>query len=570
MRRTFALLVAVIAGAGMLISLPAGAQGQGKQHVLYTRSANNDDTGPGGKPLCDVGAVNCTEVSDSIANITSSEDKYYTGHDEPSVLFYSKRRGSGNDNTYFLTLPKDPPEVPRQDGSGGSFNFQTHITFWLGMAMCDTQSAPDPRTFGHSQRPCPRDSDANIFDNPRASSPRYIGKHPGTAFMEMQLYPPGWVKWPPGASCAARKWCAALNVDSLTTNMNTGVDNNADCLNTVGIEPVNFAFITKSGRAHAPAGPLLQTAGTFTPNPRTDLFMNSGDRLKIHQFDTRAGFRVVIHDLTTGQTGSMTASKANDFTQVNYRPHASRCTARRYAFHPMYSTSTPHTRVPWAAHSYNVAFSDEIGHFEYCNHASTVFPFACTTGGATDGGLPDSDDIFCYNPAASSRVRVGGCLGTDADFDGVSYEHSWPGSIANPSIDRQLNPRPFLFTTPTFKGGSRYGRVAFETDLPRIEASDVGGPGPFCDRDTGKNCVNPPPGAHFYPLYSTTNAPRLAGPACNWQEGGPYIPGTTNRFGGSSKTEYGRLLGLTYPSNPRGTTVHRFNDFRRILPENPC
>jgi hypothetical protein len=33
----------------------------------------------------------------------------------------------------------------------------------------------------------------------------------------------------------------------------------------------------------------------------------------------------------------------------------------------MYSTSSEHTRVPWAAHSYNVAFSDEIGHFEYCS-----------------------------------------------------------------------------------------------------------------------------------------------------------------------------------------------------------
>jgi hypothetical protein len=33
----------------------------------------------------------------------------------------------------------------------------------------------------------------------------------------------------------------------------------------------------------------------------------------------------------------------------------------------MYSTSGEHTPVPWAARSYNVAFSDEIGHFEYCS-----------------------------------------------------------------------------------------------------------------------------------------------------------------------------------------------------------
>ena len=36
----------------------------------------------------------------------------------------------------------------------------------------------------------------------------------------------------------------------------------------------------------------------------------------------------------------------------------------------MYATSSEHTRVPWAAHSYNVAFSDEIGHFEYCDKAN--------------------------------------------------------------------------------------------------------------------------------------------------------------------------------------------------------
>jgi hypothetical protein len=43
---------------------------------------------------------------------------------------------------------------------------------------------------------------------------------------------------------------------------------------------------------------------------------------------------------------------------------ASTCIQTPYAFHPMYATSSEHTRVPGAAHSYNVAFSDEIGHFE--------------------------------------------------------------------------------------------------------------------------------------------------------------------------------------------------------------
>jgi hypothetical protein len=46
------------------------------------------------------------------------------------------------------------------------------------------------------------------------------------------------------------------------------VNNNASCVNTVGVEYVNFAFITKSGAAQAPANPLDATAATYTPDRR--------------------------------------------------------------------------------------------------------------------------------------------------------------------------------------------------------------------------------------------------------------------------------------------------------------
>ena len=55
--------------------------------------------------------------------------------------------------------------------------------------------------------------------------------------------------------------------------------------------------------------------------------------------------------------------------------------------------------------------------------------------------------------------------------------------------------------------------------------------------------MNPPNGAQFYPFYST----RIANGTCTWQEGGPYIPGTINDFGGSSTSEYGPLLKTVYP-----------------------
>jgi hypothetical protein len=210
--------------------------------------------------------------------------------------------------------------------------------------MCDTQSYPEFRDT------CAPDSDANIFDGTEPTAADYIGKHPGTAFMEMQFYPPGWVPWPPGVSCDPQKWCAALTIDSLNQDGNTGTLNNADCLGRVGLEPVSFAFITKSGAPHAAPDPLSVFSpplAALTPNPATDLFMNSGDVLTVDMHDTAAGFQVVIHDQTTGQSGSMTASVANGFQQVLYEPASATCHEAPYAYHPMYSTSSEHTRVPW-------------------------------------------------------------------------------------------------------------------------------------------------------------------------------------------------------------------------------
>ena len=120
--------------------------------------------------------------------------EYYVGHDEPSVLFYSNTPGAGFNNVYRLRLPKDPPMLPKQDGSGGTWNFQLRPAFWFGMAMCDDQGNPNPGGApGRPNIPCAPASDSNIFDSPNPAAHDYIGNHPGTAFMEMQFYPPGWL-----------------------------------------------------------------------------------------------------------------------------------------------------------------------------------------------------------------------------------------------------------------------------------------------------------------------------------------------------------------------------------------
>jgi len=510
----------------------------------------------------DQSGILCTEVYESIGYGGA-----YTGHDEPSLLFYSNVPGSGNTGTYFLRLPKDPPTLPKQDGTGGTFNFQLRPAFWVSMAMCDTQSAPNFTSV------CPPDTDANIFDNSDPTASDYIGHHPGTAFMEMQFYPPGWF-----VSCdTTDRWCSALNIDSFSLNQNTGQFNNSVCENAVGDEPVNFAFITKSGVPGGPPSPLLQNGATFTPTADT-LFYNPGDRLRIVLKDTGHGLKITITDLTTGESGSMTASAANGFAQVKFDPNGSDCNPAThnipYDFHPMYATSSEHTRVPWAAHSYNIAFSDEIGHFEYCNAVSSEGG-RCTQDGVhdLDNGLPAGaeDDFGCFDAAFASFLGltpIGGCLRTDFDFDGVPYQLVWPGTFTSAQLDQSVHAQPVQFTSPLFQDGQggtqNYNRVAFEADLPRIE----GNTNPPCQRfsATGTGCVNPPVGANFYPLYTTAQIQN--GDNCIWQLGGAHLPGTINTFGGSSTTEFGSLLRLAYPVV--GGPSFRFNDFRNVLNSNPC
>jgi hypothetical protein len=122
-----------------------------------------------------------------------------------------------------------------------------------------------------------------------------------------------------------------------------------------------------------------------------------------------------------------------------------------------------------------------------------------------------------------------------------------------------------VFSSPLANGTANYPTVAFETDLPRIEASDSQANPPFCNRLSGLNCVNPPAGAQFYPFFSTTGGRG----SCNWQEGGPFIPGTTNDFGGSSTTEFGPLLFSVFPVAGPQVVVQTDNFNSGDLP-NPC
>jgi hypothetical protein len=507
------------------------------------------------EPLCLSHASLCADVYTQLGD-------EYVGHDEPSLEFKSSEPGSGNDITYQVRLPDDPPQKPRADGSGGTWNFELRPTFWFGLTLCDSESAPE------YTKTCTPDSDANDLVGTDPTKPDYIGRHPGNAYMELQFYGPGYVPQFEGFGCAANRYCAAMTIDSLTEDQNAGTGagrpNTPACDDYVlgGIEPINWAYVTRSGVSQAPADPLF--TGTFddpnfaavNPDFDRDLMMSPGDRITIHMHDTPAGFRVDLTDNTTHQTGSMTASVANGFAHILYTPDAKTCTSAPYAFHPEYSTANPRGNT-WSLHTYNVAFSDEIGHFEHC--VALDDQFNCAVAGADDSGGLDEDDgnNFCLPGKDAWTVHINGCLSSDVDFDGPSYQNDWPGTIPDPKADQQVHPEPVMFTSPTTTGGHDFPTIAFETDLPGIESG--------CNRTTGAGCVDPPPGAAFYPFYSTTND----NGTCTWQEGGPFLPATINDYGGSAAAEFGPLLKTVYP-RPGLTTIQRFNNFNSGDRSNGC
>lgn len=502
----------------------------------------------------------CTEVSDPLTAFG-----HYVGHDEPSVLFYSNVPGSGNHMRYNVTLPVEPAG-PFSDSK--AYSFETSPAFWFGMAMCDTQSYPE------SSSTCTPDSDTNIV-NPATT------KHaPGAAFMELQFYPPGFAPQFAGSSCDAVKWCVALTIDSLSENAFTGQTLNPTCTAEVGgsIEYVNFAYLTLSGTPIGPPNPLqFQFIGSGDPHSSTNtFFMNQGDNISVSLSDTSNGLSAVVHDNSNPDpatnTGSMVASAANGFGQIKFQPSGHSCQEIPYTFHPMYSTSSPQTRVLWAAHSYNVAMDAETGHFDFCSSLDADTGTCNGTEGIPgDQESADGDDFGCFSDTQNTNPSYVAPPGQDAayctgenvpGFDGTSYNNYWPDGSPSHST-------AFLFTSPRTGANftTAYSQAAFEADLPRLEAADLGG---SCNRSTGAGCTNPPPTddgspAAFYPYFSTVDS----GGACYWGAGST-LPNTINNFGGSS-AEFGALFPQTYwVAGGHGATQTVIDDYNSGAFANPC
>jgi hypothetical protein len=505
------------------------------------------------------------------------DNGWYVGHDEPSVKFISSVAGSGNTMTYLARVPVDPTVAPTTSLSVTDYG-ELSIAPWFGLPMCDPNSYP--------QNPCTPDSDTNSgsISNPDAA---------GSAFMELQLYPPGYTPFIDSESCSASKWCAALTIDSLECTYGF-----LNC-NSACEEPVNFAYLQTNGVPTGPPSPQLADVSSLMPNSHT-LMINPGDILVISISDPARGFTTTIRDVTSGQTGYMTASAANGFMNTSI----SNCDGTPFTFHAEYSTASIGNRVPWAALEGGVLMEQEIGHSEICSSLRyldpTSFSYAngqsytddytldtcvggsegpgqvgegpcnpttlicqnaetqgpngpqpCPSDSPISGDLCEYADGWCF-PAGARPVTINGvttqavsadnqCFADryqngDLDFDGVSYQpNAWPNG--SPS-----HPTAFAYAGP-FTGGQPYPQVQFETD--------IGGSSYLCNTATGGGCVVPPISANFYPFWSLSpigaaaaalRSPGLASrvpsqvPSCVWNFGNE-LPQTIENLGGDA--EYG-------------------------------
>ncbi len=403
------------------------------------------------------------------------------------------------------------------------------------MAMCDSSSYP--------QLPCEPQSD---FNAPNGA--RYPGA--GSAFMEMQFYPPGMAPFSDSISCDNTHWCSALTIDSLECT--TGF---AHC-NPACEEPVNFAFIQTDGVPAGPPNPQNADLQTFTPNSKT-LLMNPGDRLVVHMADEavpgqpgQKAFKVIIQDLTTGQTGTMQASAQNGFQNTSLVD----CSGTPYNFQPEYNTDKQANIVPWAALQVNVSTQYEIGHFIPCSSLSNPITFSADgapdttyltcngpyeTAGRSSGDGPGSvepTDAFCYPAGDTHGVQntapdeVTGCEDNytqngDLDFDGTPYWADWPTTAIQPTA---TNPGSFVQAKPTTRG-AQYPSFFMQTDLALSESSCTA---------SGVGCTVPPDGpGHFYPYWTRVSS----GSACQIEFGNVSSGNTYGKDAQYGTNQFARL-----------------------------
>lgn len=487
------------------------------------------------------------------------DNGHYIGHDEPDMTFFSNTKGSGDNVRWSETLPVDPSSAPTVSTPGSDVTHWAELSTapWFGLDLCDGSSYP--------QLPCTPHSDANAPSCSGVACPANAYPGAGSAFLEMQFYPPGEAPFVDNISCDNTHWCASLHINELMCTLNF-VSCNPNCEETT-----NFAFLQRNGIPTGPPSPQALDQQSATPNSKT-LLMNPGDQLKIHIWDAPApavpadgipsghALEVSVHDLTTGQVGYMQASAANGFAQTNMNS----CNGSYFNFEPEYSTSKVGNIVPWASLAANVSTEFEIGHFEPCTSVSNQI--GSGAGGPSDPiyssctspyeSVADSSsgespgEAFCYptgdthGSLASDPNIVGGCednlfVNGDLDFDGTPYYPDWPTS-ASVNQSTTTVPSSFVQSMPS-SAGHRYPEFMFQTDTAQSESG--------CALATLSACTVPPQGpevaqagnSSFYPFWSVADNSGT----CSIEFGN--VTQGVNDFGGDKQYGSVQFATLGYP-----------------------
>jgi hypothetical protein len=489
-----------------------------------------------------------------LADPAESDDRFwdgehYIGHDEPDLNFTSAAPGSGDDVTWTFTIGKDPAAQPTDASPGHDISHYFELTpaLWFSMNICDPDSYP--------LLPCTPESDTNA---PKCvDQAECNGAYPGggSAFMELQFYPPGFGPWVDAPSFDNKHWGAALTVDSLESTQGF-TDINEAC-----VEPVNFSFIQKNGVPPGPPSPQLQDFASNTPNAES-LLMNPGDKIRVHVYDAPApgggkALMAVIDDLTTGESGYMQASAANGFMNTSI----SNCDGTPFNFQPEYSTAKPTNLSPWGAGTEIISASFETGHWEPCTKlakrakiklfsgVSDTYYNECK-GPYEEAGPPDEifeegslepSDAYCFpegdthGALDSEPDTMTGCEDNlyqngDLDFDGSPYWTEWPTSTTPTA-----NPSTFQISPPTTVSHQAYAGYQFQTDVTFSELST-------CTPSTPSGCTAPPPIApgKFYPYWTLAKSAKTG--VCTWEFGNVQSGET---FGGDA--EYGTINENNFP-----------------------
>lgn len=567
----FILAAAVMFGIAMT-GAPAVAAPQSASSYTPAARGELDCNGfsPVQKPLRN---NECTDIR-GFQGVTNSntwggrfyDNGHYIGHDEPDATFESNAPGSGGNVDWTVTLGRDPRAAPGDavPGKDVSHWFELSPAPWFSMSLCDPNSYP--------QTPCTPNSDSNA---PTCFGPNCVTANSGggSAFMEMQLYPPNQPPFADNESCDSSHWCAALTIDSAECTAGFA-QCNLDCE-----EPLQFAFVQKDGIPTGEPAPQDATLATEVPNKET-LLMNPGDTIRIHLFDAPApgggkAIEVVIDDLTQHTSGFMQGSAANGFQTTSMAD----CSGTPMNFQPEFNTAKPGNISSWTAIAADISTEFETGHFEPCTTLSQQLsqnPFdpldqspnynECSgpyeNAGPPDSTTPESGgDALCYLAGATHPGYDGpgtstapdlttGCQDNtfsigDLDFDGTPYWPEWP---TGPSPNRY--PGSFVEQLPT-SNGHAYSEFFFQTDVALSESScqgnTIGNGG-----GTSSGCTVPPPGpGNFYPYWTEVHV----GNSCALEFGNVSSAPFVTDFG--KDAEYGQDLFSTlgYPEF-EGATHH--------------